>query len=86
MARDMVGVSGLLTPEMRATLQKDCDRLRAERRINRLENIAVHTAEVAEAWHETGQDYVTVHFLARLLDYTTDESGTQVRRAAGPSR
>jgi hypothetical protein len=77
-ARDMVGVSPLLTPEMHATLQKDCDRLRAERRINRLENIAVRTAEMTEAWQESGQDYVTVHFLASLLDYTTDESGTQV--------
>jgi predicted lipid-binding transport protein (Tim44 family) len=78
MARDMGGVSPLLTPEMHATLQKDCDRLRAERRINRLENIAVRAAEVTEAWQESGQDYVTVHFLASLLDYTTDDSGTQV--------
>ncbi len=78
MARDMGVVSALLTPEMHATLQKDCDRLRADRRINRLENIAVRLAEVTEAWQESGQDYATVHFLASLLDYTTDESGTQV--------
>jgi predicted lipid-binding transport protein (Tim44 family) len=78
MARDMGVISALLTPEMQATLQRDCDRLRAERRINRLENIAVRTAQVTEAWQESGQDYATVHFLASLLDYTTDESGTQV--------
>jgi predicted lipid-binding transport protein (Tim44 family) len=63
---------------MATALQRDCDRLRAERRINRLENIAVRSAEITEAWQESGQDFVTVHFLASLLDYTTDESGVQV--------
>lgn len=77
-ARDLRSVSGHLTPEMQAQLQGDCDRLRAERKINRLENIAVRTAEITEAWQETGQDFVTVHFLASLLDYTTDESGARV--------
>ena len=38
----------------------------------------MRSAEITEAWQETGQDYVTVHFLASLLDYTTDESGAQV--------
>lgn len=77
-ARDMGRASDVLTPEMQALLQKDCDRMRAEGRINRLENVAVRAAEVTEAWQERGQDYVTVHFLASLLDYTTDESGTKV--------
>jgi predicted lipid-binding transport protein (Tim44 family) len=77
-ARSMAGVSSLLTPEMATVLQRDCDRLRAERKVNRLENIAVREALVTEAWQESGQDFVTVHFLASLLDYTTDESGTQV--------
>jgi len=77
-ARSMAGVSSLLMPEMSGTLQRDCDRLRAEHKVNRLENIAVRSAEVTEAWQESGQDFVTVHFLASLLDYTTDESGAQV--------
>jgi predicted lipid-binding transport protein (Tim44 family) len=76
--RDMSRATGVLTPEMQGFLQKDCDRLRAERRINRLENIAVREAEVTEAWQERGQDYVTIHFLASLLDYTTDEQSGQV--------
>ena len=78
MTRDMGRVSQLVTPDMQAMLQKDCDRLRAEGRINRLENIAVRSADVTEAWQERGQDYVTVHFLASLLDYTTDEKSGQV--------
>ena len=53
-------------------------KLRAERRINRLENIAVRQAVVTEGWQEKGQDFVTLYFLASLLDYTTDESGAQV--------
>jgi predicted lipid-binding transport protein (Tim44 family) len=77
-ARDLRSVSAHLTPEMQAQLQRDCDRLRADQKINRLENIAVRSADITEAWQETGQDYVTVHFLASLLDYTTDESGARV--------
>jgi len=76
--RDMGRVSDLLTAEMRGVLQGQCDKLRSERRINRLENIAVRQAVVTEAWQEKGQDYATVYFLASLVDYTTDESGTQV--------
>ncbi len=78
MARDMGPVRECLTPEMYAELQKGCDRLRAERRVDRLENIAVRSTEVTEAWQEGGQDYVTVRFLANLLDYSVDEATGQV--------
>ena len=77
-ARSMAGVSSLLNPEMTSLLQRDCDRLKAEGKVNHLENIGVRSAEVTEAWQEGGQDFVTVHFLASLLDYTTDESGARV--------
>ncbi len=73
MARDMSQASASITPEMADMLQKDCDRLRGQGRINRLDNIAVRSVTVTEAWQESGQDYVTVHFLASLLDYTVDE-------------
>ena len=78
MARDMSSAASVLTPEMQNILQNDCDKLRAARRINRLENIAVRSTDVTEAWQEAGHDYVTLRFLASLLDYTTDESGSQV--------
>jgi predicted lipid-binding transport protein (Tim44 family) len=78
MARDMEPVRHLLTQEMYEQMQKDCDRLRLERRINRLENIAVRSAEVTEAWQESGQDFVTVRFLASLLDYTVEEGSNRV--------
>jgi predicted lipid-binding transport protein (Tim44 family) len=78
MARDMASVRDLVTPEMYGPLQTDCDRLRQERRVNRLENIAVRSVEVTEVWQEGGQDFATVHFLANLLDYTVDEGSGQV--------
>jgi predicted lipid-binding transport protein (Tim44 family) len=78
MTRDMGGMRAALTEEMYSTLQAQCDRLRAERRVNRLENIAVRSVELTETWQEEGRDFVTVRFLANLLDFTTDESGTQL--------
>ena len=74
----MASVRDLLTPQMLTTMQGQCDQLRAQRRVNRLENIAVRSVEVTEAWQESGQDFVTVRYLASLLDYTTDESGAQL--------
>ena len=78
MNRDMREAAAVVTPEMSDILQKDCDRLRGQGRVNRLENIAVRSVDVTEAWQESGQDFVTVHFLASLLDYTVDERSGQV--------
>ena len=77
-ARDMGAARDLMTPDMYETMQKECDRLRAERRMNRLEHLTVRRVQVTEAWQETGQDFVTVHILANLLDYTVDETSHQV--------
>jgi predicted lipid-binding transport protein (Tim44 family) len=73
MARDMGGVRAALTEELFATLQAQCDQLRAQRRINRLENIAVRRSEIRAAWVEAGRAFITIHFLANLLDYTLEE-------------
>jgi predicted lipid-binding transport protein (Tim44 family) len=78
MARDMSAARDSLTPEMYERMQGQCADLRAQRRINRLENIAVRSTEVTEAWQERGQDFVTVVFTANVLDYTTDEAGQLV--------
>jgi len=78
MARDMGSVRDLMSSEMYENMQTECDRLRAARRLNRLENIAVRSVQVTEAWQESGQDFVTVHLLASLLDYTVEETSNQV--------
>lgn len=72
--RDLSPITGLLTDEMQRIIQEDLDQLLRDKRINRLENIAVRKVEIAEAWQESGQDYITALVHANLLDYTTDEA------------
>jgi predicted lipid-binding transport protein (Tim44 family) len=76
--RDMSALRNLLTDEMYRTIQGDADRLRADKQINKLDNIAVRTTEITEAWQESGSDCITVRFYANLLDYTVDETTGQV--------
>lgn len=76
--RDMAPTRSMLSGEMYETLRKGCEQLRDVKRINRLDNIAMRSMQVTEAWQESGADFVTVHILASLLDYTVDESGVQV--------
>ncbi len=71
--RDLNIVPDLLAAEVRQELQRDLDVLKREGQINRLENITVRRADIQEAWVETGKAFVTIHFLANLLDYTVDE-------------
>ncbi len=78
MNRDLAPVASLLTDEMRRSMQVDVDALARERRVNRLENIAVRNVEIVEAWQESGEDYLMVLITANLLDYTTDDVTGQV--------
>ncbi|MGB8991975.1 MAG: Tim44 domain-containing protein [Desulfobaccales bacterium] len=76
--RDMATVKNLLTDEMYRIFQTDADSLKAQKQINRLENIAVRSADITEAWQESGSDFITVRILASLLDYNVDETSGQV--------
>ncbi|MEJ5329902.1 MAG: Tim44 domain-containing protein [Desulfobaccales bacterium] len=76
--RDMTPVRDRLTDEMYRILQEDAERLKAEGRINRLENIAVRSVDLTEAWQENGQDYITVRILANMLDYMVDDRTGEV--------
>ncbi len=73
MHRDLEKLRSLLTEEMQEVFRKQVEELRSKRQINKLENIAVRSIEVTEAWQEQGLDYITVRYLANLLDYTVDE-------------
>jgi len=73
--RDMTAVKNILTQEMFNILQKDAGKLKAEKKINKLDNIAVRSVEITEAWQEGGTDFITVSILASILDYTESESG-----------
>lgn len=73
MNRDLSSVEGVLTDEMKQIFQTDLDQLLRDKRVNRLDNIAVRSVDVTEIWQESGQDYITASIYANLLDYTTDE-------------
>ena len=74
MHRELAPVNVLLTEEMKKYFQDDINTLLREKKINKLENIAVRNVEVVEAWQESGQDFLTARIYANLLDYTTDDS------------
>ncbi|MCX5814073.1 MAG: Tim44 domain-containing protein [Proteobacteria bacterium] len=76
--RDMSVVRDLLAPQMLNTFQNDVNAYIANKQFNRLENIAVRQVEIVDAAQDQGEEYITVKFLASLLDYTTDETNNQV--------
>jgi predicted lipid-binding transport protein (Tim44 family) len=78
MNRELTTVQDLLTDEMKGIVQRDIDTLLRDKKVNRLENIAVRKVEIVETWQETGQDFLTILFTANLLDYTTDDSTGEV--------
>lgn len=80
--RDLTPLRQSLTEEVLAQLQTDVDRLKREGLVNRVENIAVRTCEIAEAWQESGQDFVTAYFYANCLDYDAKEATGEVVRGS----
>jgi predicted lipid-binding transport protein (Tim44 family) len=72
MNRDMSSVTNVLSDEMRGIFQGDVDRLLREKRVNKLENIAVRKVDITDAWQEAGDEFITVLIYANLLDYTVD--------------
>jgi predicted lipid-binding transport protein (Tim44 family) len=78
MNRDLSSVKSLLTDEMREIFQEDIDSLLSSKKINRLENIAVRSVDITEAWQESGLDYITTLIYANILDYTIDEKSGEV--------
>ena len=76
--RDIAWVRDHLGTEMYAVLQDQCDRLRTAKQTNRVEKVDIRSADVTEAWQENGQDFVTVHLTASMLDYTVDDASGNV--------
>lgn len=71
-------VRNLLTDEMYNALEKDAEELRRDKKLNKLDNIAVRSVDITEDWQESGTDFITVKFYANLLDYVVDEATGQV--------
>ena len=75
---DVSGIRDLFTGEMFKLVGDDIAKLKLDNKINQLDNIAVRSIDMVEAWQESGKDYITVRFYANLLDYTVDETTGQV--------
>jgi len=76
--QDTAALGSLCGAELMQTWQRELTNLHARGRKNRLENTALSTSEITEAWTEAGQDYITVRLQANLLDYTVDETSGAV--------
>jgi predicted lipid-binding transport protein (Tim44 family) len=72
--QDTAALGSLCGAELMQTWQRELTNLHARGRKDRLENIALSSSEITEAWTEAGQDYITVRLEANLLDYTVDET------------
>jgi predicted lipid-binding transport protein (Tim44 family) len=70
---DIDSLRDRVTPEMYGELQAQYERLRSLRHASHVGQIDIR-AEVTEAWHENGRDYVTAYLAGSMLDYTVDEA------------
>jgi predicted lipid-binding transport protein (Tim44 family) len=71
--QDIRPVRDRVTPEMYVELQAQCSRLQNIGHADRVERIDI-TAEITEAWQESGRDYATAHIDGSIVDYTVDEA------------
>jgi predicted lipid-binding transport protein (Tim44 family) len=76
--QDLDPVSSFLTGQMKGIFSQDLEEQKAGNRVNRLENIAVRSVDITEAWQEEGKDFITILFYANLLDYTVDKTSGAV--------
>jgi predicted lipid-binding transport protein (Tim44 family) len=76
--RNLEGTRRLMTPAMFDVLAQDVNKLKSQKKINRLENISVRQVEIVDAGQDRGEEVITVKFHANLLDYVTDEANGQV--------
>jgi predicted lipid-binding transport protein (Tim44 family) len=74
MGRDVASLRDRVTPELYGALHARCERLRSLGHASHVGEIEVR-AEVTEAWHEDGRDYVTAYIAGSMLDYTVDDTG-----------
>ena len=75
---DLAAVRAHLTDEMAVALEGDMARLRERGRRNRIDQVAVDSVALTEAWQEHGRDLVTAEIRAGAVDYVVDEATGQV--------
>jgi predicted lipid-binding transport protein (Tim44 family) len=72
MSRDVASLRDRVTPELYGELQAQGDQLRSLGQASHVDQIEIR-AEVTEAWHEDGRDFVTAYIVGAMRDYTVDE-------------
>lgn len=65
----------LLTERMWTLVQAQALGRKAEGKRDIVEKIQFNEVSISEAWQEAGEDWLTVHFLVDMVDYTTDLQG-----------
>jgi predicted lipid-binding transport protein (Tim44 family) len=76
--REVSGLRDFVGDQLLAEYSEHFDQMKQQGHINRLENIAVRRVDLLQAGVERGEIFVTVRFIANLLDYTVDETGALV--------
>ena len=74
----------MLSGEIFTIFEEDINKLRIDKKINRLENIAVRQVEIVDAGQDRGEEFITVKFYANLLDYTVNETDSQILSGSSP--
>jgi predicted lipid-binding transport protein (Tim44 family) len=78
MRRDLPSYRHLLGDQLAAEYEEQFNEMRRLGQINKLESIAIRKIEISDAGSDGREDFVTVLFLANLLDYTVDEKTNAV--------
>lgn len=78
MRRDVDSYKHLLGAQLAGEYVKTFEEMKAAGRTNKLESIAVRTIEVIGAGSDGSEDFVTVRFVASLLDYTVDDASGDI--------
>jgi predicted lipid-binding transport protein (Tim44 family) len=60
-----------VTPQLHGELRAQAERLQSLEHARHVEEIEIR-AEVTEAWHENGRDYVTAYVNGSMIDYTVE--------------
>ncbi|MBF0108460.1 MAG: Tim44 domain-containing protein [Magnetococcales bacterium] len=68
----------LLTQAMFERIQGDLQARQNAALNDVIENIQFQKAQISEAWQESGEDWITVHLLVSMIEYSTDSRGTVV--------
>ncbi|MEO5326614.1 MAG: Tim44 domain-containing protein [Magnetococcus sp. THC-1_WYH] len=68
----------LLTPTMLERIAGDIKDKEVNNLKDWVENIRFLKAEIGEAWQESGEDWITIHFVVAMLEFSTNARGEVV--------